>query len=60
MTPEEAAKILRLTTDDVLTTYDVLELCRSGELKATPPVTAGPWLILSADLDAYLVERGAA
>lgn len=51
-TPEEAAPLLRLTT------YDVIQLCRSGQLEATRPATAGPWLISPDALTAFLA-RGA-
>lgn len=39
LTPEEVAPLLRLTS------YQVIELCRNGQLAATRPVPSGPWLI---------------
>lgn len=49
LTPAEVADILRLKP------YHVVNLCRSGELRATKPF--GQWRIAEADL-AAAIEKG--
>lgn len=49
LTADEAGEILRVGP------FQVVKLCRSGELRATKP--GRQWLIEPADLDAYLAAH---
>jgi excisionase family DNA binding protein len=49
LTAAEVAKVLRVGP------WAVLQLCQSGDLKATKPTKS--WLIARADLDAYLAAH---